>query len=99
VDNNKLVVLVGPLWMRVGGVGLSVGGPSGVRNAAVSFELQVPVDGLHGVDQLLELIDLAFLTTQLDWHLLRGAEWQLIGAVEGKAGGVVASVLETTQAV
>ena len=68
---------------------MTVGGPAGVCNTAVGVENLGHVHiGL--VDQRPQLGDLA--------NLLEGDDFLLLVAIDGEAGGVIATVLETGQA-
>ncbi len=66
-----------------------MGGPAGVGDAAVRIEHLGQI-GLRVVDELLQLGDLA--------DLLEGKHLVLLVAIDGKAGRVVAAVLETGEA-
>lgn len=90
VNDGELPVGVGPVGVAVGGRGRTVGGPTGVSDTSVGIEDLLEIDvGL--VNELPQLGDLA--------NLLEGLDLLLLVAIDGQTSRVVATVLETGQAV
>lgn len=74
--------------MAIEGSRLTVGGPSSMRNAGMSHEFLVHVDGLF-IDQFPQSSDFANLFEEINFILTV--------AVHGHSGRIVSTILETLQ--